>query len=575
MDNCEGARLNIENLTFENPMPPEVLDWVRVESISSLPGTLADGVDNFGSAGVAVTKVKNEMFDDFDEDLDHVLLIERLRMLLSRRALGLTNRHGEGGFGVRSGELQCFLKKREKSMFASEERMEIENVLHSRTGSHAPCPCIPSEVCSPCLTLTGSYCSGNRCVNKSTESCDDMELKEDKICSTEKVATELGSRPLTDHVPKANLLSYTKVKDEPYDHVDDSNIYGKDMNNVFSDTVSIKSEATIPDEHYENKVDNMRLQDRMKFFSSQKDFGFTPMNYEHPKPSDPGCSILVSEPASLMNIKRRRKRKKTVTNSVETALEEDAPGLLQILVDKGVLVDEIKLYGETESDEDLDESFSEDSFSELDDVISRLFSQRHSFMKFPSIRCMKSSRVSYCLACLVSLIEQTRYLQFRNWPVEWGWCRDLQSFIFVFERHKRIVMERPEYGYATYFFELVDSLPINWQIKRLVISMKLTSCSRISLLENTPLLVGEDLTEGEAGVLSSYGWMPNSGLGTMLNYRGRVVHDRNNEDISEWKSKIGKLLMDGYNGGALLLENTSIKVAEYSSSQTTQVKLEL
>lgn len=50
-------------------------------------------------------------------------------------------------------------------------------------------------------------------------------------------------------------------------------------------------------------------------------------------------------------------------------------------------------------------------------------------------------------------------------------------------------MERPEYGYATYFFELVDSLPINWQIKRLVISMKLTSCSRISLLENTPLLV--------------------------------------------------------------------------------------
>ncbi|KAA0062282.1 uncharacterized protein E5676_scaffold313G003660 [Cucumis melo var. makuwa] len=205
----------------------------------------------------------------------------------------------------------------------------------------------------------------------------------------------------------------------------------------------------------------------------------------------------------------------------------------------------------------------------------KLFSQRHSFMKFPSIRCMKSSRVSYCLACLVSLIEQTRYLHFRKWPVEWGWCRDLQSFIFVFERHKRIVMERPEYGYATYFFELVDSLPINWQIKRLVISMKLTSCSRISLLENTPLLVGEDLTEGEARVLLSYGWMPNSGLGTMLNYRGRVVHDRNNEDISEWKSKIGKLLMDGYNGGALLLENTSMKVAEYSSSQTTQVKLEL
>lgn len=85
MDNySEGARLIIENPAFENPMPPNVLDRVRVESTSILSGTLADGVDNFASAGVAVTKVKNEMFDDFDEDLDHVLLIERLRMLLSR-----------------------------------------------------------------------------------------------------------------------------------------------------------------------------------------------------------------------------------------------------------------------------------------------------------------------------------------------------------------------------------------------------------------------------------------------------------------------------------------------------------
>lgn len=53
----------------------------------------------------------------------------------------------------------------------------------------------------------------------------------------------------------------------------------------------------------------------------------------------------------------------------------------------------------------------------------------------------------------------------------------------------RIVLERPEYGYATYFFELVASLPIDWQIKRLVIVMKLTSCSRITLIENKALLV--------------------------------------------------------------------------------------
>lgn len=53
----------------------------------------------------------------------------------------------------------------------------------------------------------------------------------------------------------------------------------------------------------------------------------------------------------------------------------------------------------------------------------------------------------------------------------------------------RIVLERPEYGYATYFFELVDSLPIEWQIKRLVTAMKLTSCSRLSLIENKALTV--------------------------------------------------------------------------------------
>jgi len=88
------------------------------------------------------------------------------------------------------------------------------------------------------------------------------------------------------------------------------------------------------------------------------------------------------------------------SNSVQTALEEDAPGLLevflfvyihfesgiyiefhglciwQVLVDKGVLVDEIKLYGERENDEALDESFCEDSFSELEAVITKVKSMR-------------------------------------------------------------------------------------------------------------------------------------------------------------------------------------------------------
>lgn len=51
------------------------------------------------------------------------------------------------------------------------------------------------------------------------------------------------------------------------------------------------------------------------------------------------------------------------------------------------------------------------------------------------------------------------------------------------------MLERPEYGYATYFFELVESLPVEWQLKRLVIAMKLTTCSRISIIENKELVV--------------------------------------------------------------------------------------
>lgn len=51
------------------------------------------------------------------------------------------------------------------------------------------------------------------------------------------------------------------------------------------------------------------------------------------------------------------------------------------------------------------------------------------------------------------------------------------------------MLERPEYGYATYFFEIVDSLPVDWQIKRLVTAMRLSSCGRVSLIENKALVV--------------------------------------------------------------------------------------
>lgn len=310
----------------------------------------------------------------------------------------------------------------------------------------------------------------------------------------------------------------------------------------------VKDEASELDE---DEIDHMKLIDRLKLRSSSNGSG----HHEAPPSSSPppGFSFCTSdEYVKPARASRSWKRKKTATNSIETALEEDAPGLLQVLIKQGVTVDELRLYGENDSFSD-DSSLLEETFSELEDVISQLYFKRATGPKLLNLSFSKDSRTSYCLTCLFSLIEQARYLRFRKWPVEWGWCRDLQSFIFVFERHNRIVMERPEYGYATYFFELSNTASVGWQIKRLVLAMKLASCGRYQLIENKPLLVGEDMTEAEAEVLMKYGWVANTGLGTMLNYRDRVFHDRkSHKETSEWKSKISNLLVDGYNSGTIV-----------------------
>lgn len=70
--------------------------------------------------------------------------------------------------------------------------------------------------------------------------------------------------------------------------------------------------------------------------------------------------------------------------------------ILQVLVDKGVLIDEMKLYGQTEVDEAIDESFSE--FSELETVISKVLISRwfDTFHFYLSLSLQKQS--SYALA---------------------------------------------------------------------------------------------------------------------------------------------------------------------------------
>ncbi|XP_024542497.1 uncharacterized protein LOC9648160 isoform X1 [Selaginella moellendorffii] len=240
---------------------------------------------------------------------------------------------------------------------------------------------------------------------------------------------------------------------------------------------------------------------------------------------------------------------------VQSALQEDAPGLFELLEERGLL-DGMDIITNVWEEGDGNTSQTE-SFSDLTSVVGKLWGTSSQLLKEhrSRVQMANSSKPHYCLACLVTLIEQTRLLKQRKWPVRWGWCRALNAFLFVFEKHNRIVVERPEYGFATYFFELVQSLPVKWQVDRLIKVMSCVCNCRAALLENRPLEAGKDLLPEEARVLEDYGWTPNTGIGSLLSFCDRVLHDYKSEDeAAEWKSKIGRMLMDGHDHGSIVLK---------------------
>ncbi|KAI6691460.1 hypothetical protein NL676_028288 [Syzygium grande] len=226
----------------------------------------------------------------------------------------------------------------------------------------------------------------------SSKSRDFVELKKcvDKTVSKGKLpklnlcnGRDPGLRSMMIAKPAAALKQSAKVKIEPSDlhAMPKSNNTSKDHLNL--KTLLVKSEAQDSDDLSSDKVDHMLLRDRLELLTSHMDSvadgSKTYSCYPELIPSVCESSHPVPESVKLTVPKRLRKRKKTATDSIETALEEDAPGLLKVLLDKGVTVDEMKLYGEAESNELVDESSSNDGFAELEDVISKLFSQRQSF----------------------------------------------------------------------------------------------------------------------------------------------------------------------------------------------------
>ncbi|KAL2531269.1 hypothetical protein Adt_04620 [Abeliophyllum distichum] len=541
---CKNQETVEDNCMNTNKMIHVIPTAEKVDSIdeTALKGAIGTGFEE--------VRIRTQIPDDILDELDHTVLKERLRRLLTSKSLGLLATTPEDNSSGLTSSFSADRHKQQSGIRKSDQKFGYEKISSSGNQYH-----------ETDKTLKIWIYSSENSFSKYESNGGQILLSGD-------------SR----NVPSSAIPSLAHVKVESSNHNEFERVDGIARHMSF-DTVPVKSELELPDDSHGDDLDHMILQQRMRLFSS-KEVPHLSIYGSSGCPSklfrsDLDCRSVASEPTKPLKLNRPRKRRKTVTDSVETAMEEDAPGLLQVLLEKGVSIGEIKLFGASENNDALDDSSTEDNFAELEEIISKLFSQRHSSLKLAPLRHAKGEKATYCLACLFSLVEQARYLQFRKWPVEWGWCRDLQSFIFVFERHNRMVLERPEYGYATYFFDLLDSLPIDWQIKRLVTAMKLSSCGRVSLIENKALLVGEDLTEGESKVLMEYGWIPNTGLGTMLNYCDRVVHDRwNDKDSSEWRSKIGKLLMDGYNGGTIVSSIPS-KFVDCNAEHPHKIKLEL
>ncbi|TKY56699.1 argonaute 4A [Spatholobus suberectus] len=352
-------------------------------------------------------KVKKEIPEGIVDDLDHIVLKERLRMLLTRKLPGLPNTAFEGSNG---GLLETIMEQTVKKV-----NEEINSADGKAAVAREQCYDIPEGINTslPLVATCGSSLLTDYASSKSTGSVISAGLQEDNHILKSR-GTVMQFDPHVEHNVINNdgpiSPTFVKVKDESWDYSENHNVNKDAMSSISIELPNVKSEWEVHNEYHDGQAEHMNLIDRLNFLMAGVDSSLNiSTSYSSLKKTNPSSSIsssIFSKSAEPSNINCRRKRKKTATDSVQEALEEDAPGLLQVLLDKGVLVDEIKLYGEKEDDEALDESFCEDSFSELEAVMTKIFSQRHSLLKFPITRASKASRASYCLACLISLVEQ-------------------------------------------------------------------------------------------------------------------------------------------------------------------------
>ncbi|KAL3145746.1 hypothetical protein ABBQ38_015126 [Trebouxia sp. C0009 RCD-2024] len=259
-----------------------------------------------------------------------------------------------------------------------------------------------------------------------------------------------------------------------------------------------------------------------------------------------------------------RRRTEATRNAAQpakakAAMQEEVPDLLKILQQKG-LADRVDLL-------DLCDPTSQDNvYSEMHNILSRFcegkmgsWQGRNVTGRGVVLESEDSGKHEYCLLALEHLLERAEAYSLNSEPVRWGWCRELSSFVFVFANANRVVVEKPCYGHATYFFDLEEPLPVSSQVQRLIAVLSVPGVSRRKLLEDSSLDPGPQLTAQERKQLEAAGWKPGTTVRSLLNFTGDRIFHQSAEimtgqkliqrDVPDYKNKIAKVLSEGASGG--------------------------
>ncbi|KAG4139315.1 hypothetical protein ERO13_D07G184700v2 [Gossypium hirsutum] len=395
-----------EKINFDVPLSSDVSTIEKVDCADNMLLSLSnEDTNNSASTGVTGVNMMDKKLSDFTfGELDHIVLKERRKLLLKRKFMELEKPAVKGiPVGLREDtianstrsikqELQpidgeCLTSQNQFNDIPIRNAANLSGFSANNSSSLEDSAWRNKEKLQ--YVDGKSWLSGieyNDIPNRSasnfqrtsstgTESDRSGKRMGDSniVCPSQRTSMEFTLRDGDDSVPASTnicssaLNTSVKLKVEPLDY---SNLQNPERS-TFGNMVSVKCEEDISD-----GIDHMLFRDRMKLLTPFEDFKLNfSNNFECLGQSEPaafGFSLFVSEPAKPIMISRPRSRKKTATDSVVTALEEDAPELLKVLRDQGVSVDEIKLYGESENYDALDESFNEDSFSELEAVMTKL-----------------------------------------------------------------------------------------------------------------------------------------------------------------------------------------------------------